>query len=124
MIYRLEFNSIPPSKKNSKEIGFINRGGKKLPLIYNSKSYKKWHKETRLEILSQKRPSLDKCSSVSIIFHDKYKRKWDLTNKAESVMDLLVDMGIIKDDNWNIVPSVRLERVVSKENKTEIILFE
>ena len=36
------------------------------------------------------------------------KRSGDLSNKFESVADLLVDAGIIKDDNWNIVPKVEM----------------
>jgi Holliday junction resolvase RusA-like endonuclease len=32
----------------------------------------------------------------------------DLTNKAESIMDLLVDAGVLQDDNWNVVPEVIL----------------
>lgn len=37
------------------------------------------------------------------------RRKADLTNKAESIMDLLVDAGIIEDDNVNVCPRVWLE---------------
>jgi Holliday junction resolvase RusA-like endonuclease len=36
------------------------------------------------------------------------KRASDLTNKAESIMDLLVDAGILSDDNWFVVPNVEL----------------
>ena len=32
----------------------------------------------------------------------------DLTNKAESVMDLLVDYGVLKDDCWTVVPALGL----------------
>ena len=32
--------------------------------------------------------------------------KGDLSNKAESIMDLLVDNGVIEDDNWFEVPAL------------------
>ncbi len=37
--------------------------------------------------------------TVDIKFFAHDARRFDLTNKAESVMDLLVDAGIIEDDN-------------------------
>lgn len=35
-------------------------------------------------------------------------RRKDLTNAAESVMDLLVDAGILSDDCWQVIPNVTL----------------
>ena len=35
-------------------------------------------------------------------------RKYDLTNKAESVMDLMVDYGLLEDDNSDNVPLLLL----------------
>jgi crossover junction endodeoxyribonuclease RusA len=44
-------------------------------------------------------------------------RKTDLTNKAESIMDLLVDCKIIDDDCWQVIPRIMLDaRGVDKEN--------
>lgn len=36
------------------------------------------------------------------------KRKADLTNKAESIMDALVDAGVLEDDNWFVCGDIRL----------------
>jgi hypothetical protein len=35
----------------------------------------------------------------------------DLTNKAESIMDLLVLNNVLKDDNWKILYDVHLRSV-------------
>ena len=35
-------------------------------------------------------------------------RRADLTNKAESIMDLLVDCKVIVDDSWQEVPRLLL----------------
>lgn len=44
-------------------------------------------------------------------------RRCDLTNKAESVMDLLVDNGFIEDDCWQITGLIELScGGVDKEN--------
>ena len=55
---------------------------------------------------------LNKINNVSLIhltIYSENKRKFDLTNKAESIMDLLVDAGILLDDNYEVVPKLILE---------------
>ena len=37
------------------------------------------------------------------------RRVFDLTNKAESILDTLVDFGFIQDDNYHIAHKVLLE---------------
>ena len=61
-----------------------------------------------------------KCDCIEIHFYNKYKRKWDLDNKASSLLDLLKDAGIIKDDNYDVVPKLIIEYHESNENKTVI----
>ena len=47
-------------------------------------------------------------TQISIKIYAPDKRKADLTNKAESIMDLLVDNGKIEDDNWFVIGDIRL----------------
>lgn len=56
-----------------------------------------------------KRPVASQIECVELIFYPSTRRKADATNKAESIMDLLVDAGIIEDDNWFIVPELSLK---------------
>lgn len=102
-----------PSKKNQKRM--ICKGNR--PLLLSSEKHKEWHKEQSL-LIKKYRPKtpFDNCK-IKMMFYAPDKRKADLTNKAESVMDLLVDNGFVEDDNWFNVYGIGLGfGGVSKEN--------
>lgn len=90
-----------PSKKNSKI--FVNRGGRTF--LIPSPQYTAWHEEQSWMV---KKYKLVDVSSITITIYFPDMRSSDLTNKAESIMDLLVDSNIIKDDNWQCVPKLTL----------------
>lgn len=92
-----------PSKKNSKKLFFIRN----RPIFAPSTNYEKWHKQALPQLLG-KSPVEGQIKDIELIFYPESKRKSDLTNKAESIMDLLVDAGIIEDDNWFVIPKVVL----------------
>lgn len=48
-------------------------------------------------------------AKVSIKFFAENRRRWDLSNAAESVMDLLVEEGFLTDDCVENVPELHLE---------------
>ena len=113
-----------PSKKNSRII--VCRG--KYPLSLPSKKYTEWHKDAGEQLIKQVIDPIhivEECKITLTLFAPD-KRKADLTNKAESVMDLLVDYGIIEDDNWFVVGSLQLVfGGVDRENpRVEIIINE
>jgi Holliday junction resolvase RusA-like endonuclease len=91
-----------PSKKNSKQI--VCRG--RFPQVLPSQRYKEWHESAGWQIKSMQ-PVKD-FAQIIIKFYAPDKRKTDLTNKAESIMDLFVDMGKIEDDNWFVCKDIRL----------------
>ena len=92
-----------PSKKNSR-VPFVRNG---RMMNFPSKNYVKWHKEALLQL----KTNLFYSQSVNIVItlYVPTKRKSDLTNKAESIMDLLVDKGILQDDNYFCVPQILLK---------------
>lgn len=92
-----------PSKKNTLRI-LKSKSGKNFIM---SKKYNAWEGD-KIASLPTLRNSIDKCN-VTITFTPKDKRKWDLTNKAESVMDLLVQKKIITDDNYSCVEKLTLK---------------
>jgi len=106
----IEIKGRIPSKKNSKKI-FVVKG---RLVIAPSTDYSKWHKDATEQIEAQ-RSSLfsegtDKLGKeIRIVFFAGDLRKYDLTNKAESIMDLLVDTKLIEDDNYECVPKLTLE---------------
>ena len=102
---KITIHGDTPSKKNSRII--LCRGGK--PVNIPSKHYREWHKDALWQLREQKVFSCPyKEIRAEIEIFPKTKRKADLTNKAESVMDLLVDAEVLEDDNWYIVKEVRI----------------
>ena len=92
-----------PSKKNSKQMILVR--GKRI--IVPSRQYSAWYKEQRQELAGIPKLRLNEVSiEMTITFPDNIKS--DLTNKAESIMDLLVDSGIIEDDNHKVCKKIML----------------
>jgi len=103
-----ELKGVIPPKKNSKQI-FVNPRTKRLAVI-PSKRHKEWHRHASLQLNVQKN-NLDlpikECEyiEVTIFYHEKRPR--DNTNIVESIHDLLVDNGILSDDNWKVTGETR-----------------
>ena len=113
-----------PSKKNNKRL-FKNKRTKKL-YPANSEKYNNWHKGAVFEVKNQcKIKTLQKVEFINInIIYPDFRRR-DLTNTAESIMDLLVDAEILKDDNWLVVPKLHLNGYYKKNEffaEVEILL--
>lgn len=111
-----------PSKKNSKR--WLKRGGRQF--LVPSKKHEEWHKRAYSQVIEQNTTKSLVCRGVLLRIWFPDNRDCDLTNKAESVMDLLVDSCILKDDNWKCTGSVHLIPMgVDKENpRCEITLME
>ena len=102
-----------PSKKNSKYV-VVARG---RPFFIPSPNYQAWHKEQSWKIKKSAGLYKGDIDSITLEFYFPDNRKADMTNKAESVMDLLVDNKIIDDDAWQIVPYLTLiSRGIDKVN--------
>ncbi len=100
-----------PSKKNSKRV-FRNYYSGKMVLA-PSKVHEDWYNVAYYDVLKQKNKGKNsgyygKRAEVEITLYFQDARKRDLTNAAESIMDLLVDLEILKDDNVFEVPRVLL----------------
>lgn len=103
MIYRFHYEGNTPSKKNQKQV-FKGKNGR--PFITASSAFKEWHgpavmlmKQQMSRTLGVKWP-LARTEKVIIKLFYEDRRRRDSTNTVESVMDLLVDAGILADDNW------------------------
>lgn len=91
-----------PSKKNAKIISCRNN----RPMLFPSTRYTEWHKEALQQLVGQ--PRIDK-PGLTLTFFAPDNRKFDLTNKAESIMDTLVDAGLLEDDNYSIISDLHLK---------------
>lgn len=101
-----------PSKKNSR-LNFRTKYGKQISIP--NKAYSEWHKlnlpVVKILALNSQFDSQNPFSlGVKIIFKDKRRR--DLDNALNSILDLLVDGGLIPDDNWGVIQemSIRAEK--------------
>lgn len=112
---QIRVHGSTPSKKNSR----INtRSGRSFP----SSKYTAWHKEASSQVALCK--EIPNGTHLTITFVAGDNRKFDLTNKAESIMDMLVDNGILQDDNYSIIPSLTLRfGGVEKDNPHCIIEY-
>ncbi len=104
----IEIKGRIPSKKNARQA--LNFGGRCI--LVPNKLYKQWHKDAMAQIdqsslFTQRIEQLGK--EIRIVIYAPDARKFDLTNKAESIMDLLVDAKILEDDNYEFVPRLILE---------------
>ena len=103
-----------PSKKNSKRR--IKRGAKIF--MVPSAAHEAWHLDASMQLknarVNRNALPIAKIEKVTIEFTAADRRSADLSNKAESIMDLLVDCGWIHDDNWFVVP--RLELILAGVN--------
>lgn len=113
---KFHYEGNTPSKKNQKRIVRRKDGA---PFIMASTDYARWHKGAHLEMkLQMSRITgvtwpLSRTSQVIIRLFYEDRRRRDSTNTVESIMDLLVDAGILADDCWvmvgpmGIFPSLR-----------------
>ena len=106
VIFELDGN-IPP-KKNRPRI--FQRGASFIRLP--SKAHEKWHQGAGYQINLQKSNSpvalpIKKCDYIEVHLYYGTKIPKDNTNTVESVHDLLVDCGVLADDNWQITGETR-----------------
>lgn len=116
----ITLNGETPSKKNSR----INtRSGRSFP----SKKYKAWHDTVVSELaflIARKQietiPNGKEVILTATFCHGNFKRR-DSDNQLSSILDTLVDAGILPDDNWKIIPEKHIYDKYEKNNPHCII---
>lgn len=112
---------LPPiSKKNSQQI-FVNPQTHK-PFIMPSKKYKEYEAAALWYIPKGK--TINCPVNVKCLFYMPTKRKCDLVNMQEAILDIMTKAGLLEDDNFTIVQSMDGSRVLyDKENaRTEVYI--
>ena len=109
-----------PSKKNSRIT--VRKTGRSFP----SAKYKAWHREASKHIKDNIKGAMIERCKVTLSFYAPDKRATDLSNKTESIMDLLVDNKVIKDDNWFVCPNVHMifKEIDRTNPRCEVIIKE
>lgn len=109
---------LPPiTKKNSQRIVSI----KGKPCIIPSMQYKEYE-GAALWFVPKRGTPIDFPVNIKCIFFMPNNRSCDLTNHLESIDDVMVKAGLLKDDNYKILASHDGSRVaVDKSNpRTEV----
>jgi Holliday junction resolvase RusA-like endonuclease len=114
------FTGNIPSKKNSKRICRRGRHVTVLP----SKAYEAWHEKEKADMVTW---DLYVPSPVSVDFKIQIggvdcPSEFDLDNTVTSVMDLLVNAGILADDSWLHVPSHSVPQVSFVRGETVTVV--
>jgi len=112
-VLHLKIDGRVPSKKNSrKSVGRFTVA---------SDQYRNWASAAGAQIMQHKGKMLDKVE-IQMQFYFPDNRRADLDNKVTSVLDLLKDMQIIKDDSWQCVPAFHAQSMgVDKKNARVLI---
>ena len=117
MVIKFTIPLAPVTKKNSQRI--IIRGGK--PSILPSAKYKEYE-SIALWYIPKRGTPIDFPVNIKCTFYMPTHRPCDLTNHLESIDDVMVKAGLLKDDNYKILASHDGSRVqVDKNNpRTEV----
>jgi hypothetical protein len=119
--YQLTIAGRIPSKKNCKRA--IVRKGRAILLL--SEAYLEWEK-TQLEEMFKLNPIPFDLMGCVARFWFPDRRRSDLSNKWESIADMLVKAEILKDDRHDYLADIRLiSQGVDKVNpRVELEFFE
>lgn len=116
-MYRFIITGETPAKKNSR---IVLKGGRNIP----SERYRQWHMAAMIEVDNQLRIMghkkyeipLEKEIKVKMTFYHGDNRRRDSDNGASSILDLLTDCNVIKDDKWQIVRALEIQNIYDKGN--------
>lgn len=114
---------LPPrSKKNSMQI-LVNPKTKR-PFISPSSAYKAYRNAALMLIPNDVRQGIDYPVNVQCVYYMETRRRVDMCNLIEATLDVLVDAGVLADDNSNIVAGHDGSRVLyDKEHpRTEVTI--
>jgi len=98
-----------PSKKNQR----INRGdGKSFP----SKKFVQWQNDALRQVRMQTRQRFYAPVGIEVIIYFGTKTRADLDNRLTSILDMLVEALVLRDDKWQDVPRMAVQAEYRKGN--------
>lgn len=116
---RLEFTIglNPITKKNHGQIITV----KGRPMMLPSPQYRQYEKDCAVFMPKLDKP-IDFPVTVSATFYKNTRRVCDLVNCLQALLDILVHYGVLADDNYRIVESVDLSRVLyDRDNPRTVV---
>jgi len=101
-IVELTLEGNVPSKKNSR----INRGD---GMSFPSKKYVEWELDALKQTRLQTKVRFIKPVSIEVIVYFGTNIRADLDNRLTSILDMLVEGLVLKDDKWQDVPLMQAQ---------------
>ena len=112
-MYEIFLPGRVPSKKNNKHFARLKNG---RTLLLSSKNYLSWHEEMVKLLKDFEGEEIDFPIHITYEFYMPDMRKCDISNKIESINDLLVDIHFLTDDNWQIIQGFSAHAQLDREN--------
>lgn len=91
-----------PSKKNQR----INRGD---GVSFPSKKFVQWQDDALVAVRRQTRQRFYVPVGIEVIIYFGTKVRADLDNRLTSILDMLVEALVLKDDKWQDVPRIAVQ---------------
>lgn len=98
-LVKFRIDIAPVTKKNHGQIIINRKTGK--PMVLPSKQYLQYEKDAHW--FMPKIETIEEPVNVKAVFYMPTKRRVDLVNLQEALLDVLVKENILADDNSNIV---------------------
>lgn len=98
-IVELKIDGNVPSKKNSR---VRTRSGSSIP----SKAFSDWQESALWQVRQQTKVRFLKPVSLEVIIYFGTNGRADLDNRVTSILDMLVEAIVIRDDKWQDVPRI------------------
>lgn len=99
MNLRIILRGQPITKKNSSQI--IKAGNRRM--VIPSPQYRAYEKDCLWQIPPKAKQKIDIPINVQCVYYMPTRRRVDLVNLIEATMDILVEGGVLADDNCRIV---------------------
>lgn len=114
-LYECTIFGQPYVKKSNQRVVLAGRRIVKI----DTPKYKAWHKSALHQLANCITPTypIDVPVILTVKFYMKTRNRVDLSNLYEGIQDVLVEFGVLKDDNYTIVTGHDGSRVFyDKEN--------
>lgn len=110
----LKLEGNVPSKKNSR----INRGD---GVSFPSRRFVDWQQSALLQVRMQTRERFFNPVAVDATIIFGTNARADLDNRLTSILDMLVEALVLRDDKWQDVPQITVRALYNKSKPGAII---
>lgn len=119
-VLRYEIPLRPVTKKNSQEIW--KRGGRSF--IVPSRAYREYEAGAMFYLRPKPKKPVGEAVNVKALFYMPDRRRVDLVNLQEALLDVLVKAGILEDDCAKTVASMDGSRVLyDKQDPRTVVVI-